>query len=67
MSAIDKIANLFEPDFDFANMTHNVPGSLLDNPGKLDRCVRQVEARNKKGKHYNPWAVCNASIGRTKK
>jgi len=67
MNAIDNIAKLFEPDFDFANMSHNVPGSLLDNPGKLDRCVRSVEAQNRKGKDYNPWAVCNASIGKRKK
>ena len=31
-------------------------------PEKLDRCVADVKA---KGGVDNPWAVCNASIGKT--
>lgn len=33
-------------------------------PDKLDRCVSDVKA---KGKADNPWAVCNASIGKETK
>lgn len=33
-------------------------------PAKLDRCVADVKA---KGKADNPWAVCNASIGKETK
>ena len=32
-------------------------------PAKLDRCVADVKA---KGGADNPWAVCNASIGKEK-
>lgn len=37
---------------------------------KLERCVKSVKSRNKKYfgySKYNPWAVCQASIRRTKK
>ena len=33
-------------------------------PEKLDRCVAKVKA---KGGVDNPWAVCNASIGKETK
>ena len=33
-------------------------------PAKLDRCVADVKA---KGDVENPWAVCNASIGKETK
>lgn len=33
-------------------------------PAKLERCVRQVKAKNRKGgKKVNPYAVCVASTG----
>jgi hypothetical protein len=32
-------------------------------PKKLDRCVSKVRA---KGKAKNPWAVCNAALGKKK-
>jgi len=36
-------------------------------PKKFDRCVRAVMRSNKKkGKDYNPWAVCNKTVGRKK-
>lgn len=47
--------------FDFAAHSHNVPGSLHDNPGKLDRCVKEV---TKKGKVDNAYAVCTAAMKR---
>ena len=35
---------------------------------KLDRCVKKVKAKNRKGKKkVNPWAVCSASTGYVKK
>ncbi len=33
-------------------------------PSKLDRCVKAVKA---KGTAMNPWAVCKAVLGKTKK
>lgn len=34
------------------------------NPAKFDRCVKEVRA---KSKGVNPYAVCNASMGRKRK
>ena len=34
-------------------------------PAKLDRCVRKVKAKVK-GKKVNAWAVCNASLKKSK-
>jgi hypothetical protein len=36
---------------------------MASNPAKLDRCVSHVKA---KGGADNPWAVCQASLGRGK-
>jgi hypothetical protein len=36
---------------------------MASNPAKLDRCVSHVKA---KGVADNPWAVCQASLGRGK-
>lgn len=33
-------------------------------PKRLERCVRKVKAKNRRGsKKVNPWAVCVASTG----
>jgi hypothetical protein len=32
---------------------------------KFERCIRDVKRANtKRGTTYNPWAVCNATVGR---
>lgn len=35
-------------------------------PKKLERCVKEIKKKNKKGK-YNPYAVCKASIKKNKR
>lgn len=52
--------NPTEVAVDFGALSHNIPGSLLDNPGKFDRCVKSVAGKGKVG---NAYAVCNASVG----
>ena len=49
---------------DYGALSHNIPGSLMDNPGKFDRCVKSVK---KSGSADNAYAVCNASIGKAAK
>lgn len=37
-------------------------------PKKIERCVKSVKKQNKKRKtQYNPYAVCKASIKKSKK
>lgn len=37
-------------------------------PAKLERCVRKVKAKNRKGrKKVNAWAICVKSTGIKKK
>lgn len=49
---------------DYGAMSHNIPGSLMDNPGKFDRCVKEV---SKDADVNNAYAVCNKSVGGKKK
>jgi len=37
-------------------------------PAKVDRCVRKVKAKMRKGgKKVNPWAVCRAAQNKKKR